>query len=71
MRVLALILLALAGAPKIEWQRGPCLGGNQSATACKTCAHCAYGGKDHGRGANSATCKVCEKPGQPAPHAAE
>lgn len=53
---------ALADAPKIQWQRGPCLGGNKPSAACKTCERCAYcGRKAPGREANSATCVVCEK----------
>lgn len=63
-----LILLCITGlahageAPKIERQRGPCLGGNRPSVRCKTCEHCAYCGKDKGRAGNSATCVVCSPP---------
>ena len=52
---------ALADAPKIEWQKGKCLGDNKPSARCKTCEHCAYCGRDKGRAGNSATCVVCEK----------
>jgi len=64
-RVLAIflggIMVATAGADapaKIQYQRGPCCGGNKPSAACKTCAHCAYcSPKRHPGG----TCVVCEK----------
>ena len=51
--------VALADAPKVTPVVGPCQGGLRPSTACKTCVHCAYCGKTHGRAANSGTCAVC------------
>ena len=67
MKPLALLLaLALCGKAedggrKAEVVRGvgKCQGGLRPSVACKTCEHCAYCGRDKGRGANSATCAVC------------
>jgi hypothetical protein len=62
-RVLAVLLSSTLAAfadapPKVQYQRGPCAGGNKPSSACKTCAHCAYcGPKRHPGG----TCAVCEK----------
>ena len=51
-------LSAAADQPKIEYQRGPCLGGNKPSARCKTCKDCAYcGPKRHPGG----VCAVCEK----------
>lgn len=70
--ILAAVILPLAcsageKAPKIDWQTGPCRGGNQPSLGCRNCQQCAYCGrwkgkvvKDH-RPANSATCIVCER----------
>jgi hypothetical protein len=68
--LLPLLCAAAEDKPKIDWQRGPCCGGNQPSIACKTCARCAYCGKTgkHGeRPANSATCVVCERRQKQAP----
>ena len=53
----ALVLLALI----VGAQAGPCRGGAQPSSLCKTCEYCSYCGTDKGRAHNSATCSVCEK----------
>ena len=56
-----LAAVALADAPRAAPVVGKCQGGLRPSVRCSTCEHCAYCGKDKGRGANSGTCAVCER----------